>query len=61
MDEGYLWLMALVGVLGTMLLATPFLDSDKAVQKRMYRLAGAWAVIWLGPPLVVLWVRGVFG
>ena len=49
-----LWLMLLVGFLGTY----PFVNENSV----RVRVAGAvWCVIWWLPPMTTLWIKGVFG
>jgi len=54
MQFGALLLMAIVGFAGVPV----FIDGGS----KRWRIAGAvWAAMWWLPPLVLLWVKGVFG
>jgi hypothetical protein len=55
--NGYMFAMFFIGVCGTLALTAPIDNKPKWVNK----LAVAWAVIWTAPPLVVVWINGVFG
>jgi hypothetical protein len=50
-----LWIMLLIGIPGVLV------AMDSSITKRI-RIAGAvWVVVWWLPPLVLLWIKGVFG
>ena len=53
-QEEALWVMFLVGAMGTPV----FIESEH----EEFRVAAAvWVAVWWLPPLVMLWVKGVFG
>ena len=55
-QAGALWAMFFIGIPGVLVaLGDPFVS-------RGVRIAGGvWVAVWWLPPLVMLWVKGVFG
>lgn len=54
--------MLAIGVLGLICLSAvgDTLESERA--KRWLRFCqAAWAAMWLAPPLITIWIEGVFG
>jgi hypothetical protein len=55
--NGYLFTMLVIGAFGALLGTAPFENRPKWLNK----LVVVWLLIWAGPPLVIVWINGVFG
>lgn len=55
--NGYLVTMVFIGAVGVLGMTAPFENKPKWLGKA----ALAWALFWVGPALVVIWINGVFG